>query len=222
MRSRRDAAIEFDATLRERSRLAANLHDTLLQALAGSVLQIDLCRRSLAGRRVEAAGDQLDVAKRMVKHAADDLRNSVWALRTAPLAGRSLPDSLRAIVNQLGGDAPGQLRLRLDGPSFPLPRFVAGNLLLVAQEAIRNAVHHAESETVHVRVESDAATGIVTLTVRDDGRGFDPAAAAGVAQGHFGLQVMRERMEGIGGTLAIESAAGRGTTITATVSPDAE
>jgi signal transduction histidine kinase len=75
---------------------------------------------------------------------------------------------------------------------------------------------------VHVRVDRNAATGIVTLAVRDDGRGFDPAAAAGVAQGHFGLQVMRERMEGIGGTLAIESAAGRGTTITATVSPDAE
>jgi signal transduction histidine kinase len=217
MRSRRDAAIEFDATLRERSRLAANLHDTLLQALAGSVLQIDLCRRSLAGRRVEAAGDQLDVAKRMVKHAADDLRNSVWALRTAPLAGRSLPDSLRAIVSQLGGDAPGQLRLRLDGESFPLPRFVAGNLLLVAQEAIRNAQHHAAATAIDVTVRFDAPARRVALTVSDDGTGFAWGTQRGPERGHFGLQGMRERIEAIRGRFAVETAPGRGTRVTAEV-----
>jgi signal transduction histidine kinase len=140
----------------------------------------------------------------------------------APLEGRTFGESLETMAAHVAvGDTP-RITVRAAETVCDLPEFVAGNLLLVAQEAIRNAVHHAESETVHVRVESDAATGIVTLTVRDDGRGFDPAAAAGVAQGHFGLQVMRERMEGIGGTLAIESAAGRGTTITATVSPDAE
>ena len=58
---------------------------------------------------------------------------------------------------------------------------------------------------------------VVTLSVRDDGRGFDPAAAAGTTQGHFGLLVMRERMEGMGGRLAIDSAPGRGTTVTASV-----
>jgi signal transduction histidine kinase len=61
------------------------------------------------------------------------------------------------------------------------------------------------------------ATGTATLTVRDDGRGFDPAAAAGTAQGHFGLLVMRERMEGMGGMLAIASNPGCGTTVTATI-----
>ena len=73
-----------------------------------------------------------------------------------------------------------------------------------------------------VRVESDAATRHVTLTVRDDGRGFDPAVAAGTAQGHFGLQVMRERMEGMEGRLMVESIPDRGTTITAMITPEAE
>jgi signal transduction histidine kinase len=67
-------------------------------------------------------------------------------------------------------------------------------------------------------VAGDAAGREIVLTVRDDGRGFDPAAAAGTTQGHFGLQVMRERMEGIGGTLTIDAAPGRGTAVTASVS----
>jgi signal transduction histidine kinase len=96
-----------------------------------------------------------------------------------------------------------------------LPEFVAGNLLLVAQEAIRNAVHHAGCRAIDVTVAGDAAGRVIVLTVRDDGRGFVPAAAAGAEQGHFGLQVMRERVEGIGGTLTIDAAPGRGTAVTA-------
>ena len=219
---RREAAIGFRAALAERNRLANNLHDTLLQGLAGSVLQLDSCRFALQGGHMEAAKGQIEKSKRMVQHAANDLRNSVWALRVAPLEGRTFGESLETMAAHVAvGDTP-RITVHASATVRDLPEFVAGNLLLVAQEAIRNAVHHAESATVHVRVDRNAATGIVTLAVRDDGRGFDPAAAAGVAQGHFGLQVMRERMEGIGGTLAIESAAGRGTTITATVSPDAE
>ena len=99
MQDRQAAAIEFDAALRERSRLAANLHDTLLQSLAAAVLQLDVCRGSLAGSRVAEATGQLDVAKRMVKHAAADLRSSVWALRTAPAAG----GSFRRSVHHGGG-----------------------------------------------------------------------------------------------------------------------
>ena len=219
---RREAAIGFRAALAERSRLANNLHDTLLQGLAGAVLQIDSCRFALQGGRADAATSQLEKSKRMVQHAANDLRNSVWALRVAPLEGRTFGESLETMAAHVAiGDTP-RIVVHASDQVHDLPEFVAGNLLLVAQEAIRNAVHHAESATVDVRVESDAATGIVTLTVRDDGRGFNPAAAAGTTQGHFGLQVMRERMEGMGGRLEIESSPGRGTAITATVSPDAE
>lgn len=221
-RDRQAAAIEFDATLRERSRLAANLHDTLLQSLAGAVLQLDVCRRSLMGSRVAEAGDQLDVAKRMVKHAATDLRSSVWALRTAPVAGRSFTQSLRELVDHLDmqrGDReqPGHVGAQFAGEAFPLPRFVAGNLLLVVQEAVRNAMHHAEAATIDVTVRFDAAGREVEVSVRDDGRGFEWGRQRGPAQGHFGLQGMKERVEALRGTLAIDTAPGRGTAVTVRV-----
>jgi signal transduction histidine kinase len=212
---RREAAIEFRATVAERNRLANNLHDTLLQGLAGAVLQLDACRYALADGRQGAAESQLDKSKRMVQHAANDLRNSVWALRVAPLEGRSLAESLEIVAEHLaGGDTPRiVVQAAADLPS--LPEFVSGNLLLVAQEAIRNAIHHADCERVVVEAGWNPRDRVVSLVVRDDGRGFDPAAVAGTDRGHFGLQVMRERMAGIGGSLVIDTAPSRGTTVTA-------
>ncbi len=212
---RREAAIEFRAAVAERNRLANNLHDTLLQGLAGAVLQLDACRYAIAGGRPEAAEGQIEKSKRMVQHAANDLRNSVWALRVTPLEGRTLGESLEIVAGHLAtGDAP-RIAVRVEGGLPPLPEFVSGNLLLVAQEAIRNAVHHAACGRIDVEAAWNASDRVVTLTVRDDGRGFDPEAAAGTDRGHFGLQVMRERMAGIGGSLAIDTRPGGGTIVTA-------
>jgi len=225
LQRRRDAAVEFQATLRERSRLAANLHDTILQTLAGVLLQLDLCRRSVAAPAAreagDDAGDQLDVARRMLRHAAVDLRGSVWALRTQPQAGRSFPESLAAVVQHFAGHAgtpgAGRVYLRIEGEPFDLPKFVAGNLLLVIQEAIRNARNHAEAARVDVVVRFNPADRSLDVTVRDDGPGFDVAAVAGPEQGHFGLQGMRERIANLGGRFTIITAPGAGTTIAAAV-----
>jgi signal transduction histidine kinase len=217
MQQRRDAAVEFEAALRERSRLAANLHDTLLQALAGAVLQIDLSRKSLTSRQIDKAGDQIDVAKRMVKHSVADLRNSVWSLRTAPQAGRTFRESLLTMLDQFQGDGGGEVTLDVSGEPFELPNFVAGNLLLVVQEAVRNAIHHGRAKTVRVAVEHGVATRSVAIEITDDGTGFDPTTIMGPEQGHFGLQVMRERIEGLSGSFAIETRSGEGTKMRATV-----
>lgn len=168
------------------------------------------------------AGDQLDVAKRMVKHAATDLRSSVWALRTAPAAGRSFTQSLRELVDHLNvergsQEQPGHVGVQFAGEAFPLPRFVAGNLLLVVQEAVRNALHHAEATAIDVAVRFDAAGREVEASVRDDGRGFEWGRQRGPAQGHFGLQGMKERVEALRGRLASDTAPGRGTTVTVRV-----
>lgn len=104
-----------------------------------------------------------------------------------------------------------------DGARRPLVDFVAGNLLLLAQEGITNALKHAAPGRIDLSLRFAART--VTLEIRDDGAGFDPARVAGPKEGHFGLQGMRERIKRLGGTLEISSAPGRGTTITATV-PD--
>jgi signal transduction histidine kinase len=217
LQSRRNTAIEFQATLRERSRLAANLHDTVLQTLAGVLLQIDVCRRSLLGGSGEETDGQLDVAKKMVRHAATDLRGSVWALRTQPMAGRSFAESLAAVVQHLQAGTGPRVVLTTEGTPFELPKFVAGNLLLVIQEAVRNACNHSGATQVDVVVAHDAAARTVTATVRDDGSGFDPAAAVGPEQGHFGLQGMRERIASLGGEFSLSSTASKGTTVVARV-----
>lgn len=215
MRSRRDSAVEFHVTLRERSRLAANLHDTILQTLAGIVLQIDVSRRSLLGGRSDDASSQLDVAKRMARHASEDLRSSVWSLRIRPMVGRSFGDSMVALVEHLGTHHTASITLRSEGTPFVLPQFVSGNLMLIAQEAIRNALNHADPHAVNVVLAYDATAREISVTVQDDGVGFSLDTAASVEQGHFGIQGMRERADGMGSRFSIESRIGQGTVVSA-------
>ena len=220
IRSRREAEVEFDATLRERNRLAANLHDTVLQTLGGIRYQLDACR--VAGQEMDAAEaeEHFDVARRMIDHAAQEVRGSVWALRTMPMPGKSFTDSIATVIGQfekqLGKNLRATIAFRTTGTPVELPNFVAGNLLLVVQEAIHNALRHAAPTRVNVEA-TFAADGSLTVLVQDDGTGFLPGTEAGPAQGHFGLQGMRERLERLGGTLTIDSVPGAGTTITAHV-----
>ena len=112
-----------------------------------------------------------------------------------------------------------QITVETDGPVVALPDFIAGNLLLLAQEAVTNALKHAGARVIALRLVSrpESVTVSVTVSVADDGAGFDPAHAPGQEDGHFGLQGMRERMKRLGGTLRIESAPGAGTRIAASV-----
>ena len=153
----------------------------------------------------------------MVAHAAEELRGSVWALRTMPVAGRSFRESLETIATQTCHGHPEQIAVRVAGMPNDVPQFVAGNLLLVAQEALHNAVHHAGARQIEVVATGDAVAGSIDLTVRDDGRGFTPGSQMGPDQGHFGLSGMRERIERLGGTLSIDSQPGSGTTVRAVV-----
>lgn len=216
IRSRREAEVEFEATLRERNRLAANLHDTLLQTIGGIRFQLDACR--VAGRETDEAelAEHFDVARRMIDHAAQEVRGSVWALRTTPMPGKSFTESIALVIGQFEkqrGKGHGPLiSFVVNGTAPELPNFVAGNLLLVVQEAIYNAIRHARPTRIDVAADF-GGDGSLTLTVRDDGFGFEPGTEAGPAQGHFGLQGMRERLERLGGTLAIVSSPGTGTTI---------
>jgi signal transduction histidine kinase len=94
---------------------------------------------------------------------------------------------------------------------------VTGNLLLVIQEAVHNALHHAAPRIVAVEAHVDRAAGTLAVTVRDDGAGFAPGAEPGPKQGHFGLAGMQERVGRLGGTFSIASSPGRGTAVAATV-----
>jgi signal transduction histidine kinase len=216
MRQRRDAAVESEATLKERNRLAANLHDTLLQTLGGIGYQLDACQGS-RGQDEEDAKVHFDVARRMVNHATSELHSSVWAMRSLPIRQHSFPEALRTLVARIGEGHAAETFVHTSGNLGSVPEFVAGNLLLIVQEAVYNALRHGRPANVHVTVSDEPATQSIRVEVRDDGRGFAVGNAEGVEQGHFGLHGMRERAERLGGTLAIESSPGSGTTIRATV-----
>lgn len=214
MHARRDAAVEFQATLRERNRLAANLHDTLLQTLGGIGFQIGAgeAEAALPGRAGKPIA-QLAVARRILDHAVQELRNSVWALRSPTLQGKSLPEVLEAVVQREGAATAASIRLRTEGDFSRVTEFVAGNLVLAAQEALRNAVKHGAPANVTLEASVTEKPAVVCLVVRDDGRGFTVGTEAGANQGHFGLVGMRERIERLDGTMRVESAPGQGTSI---------
>ncbi len=153
----------------------------------------------------------------MVDHAATELRNSVWALRSLPLNGMELPEALGAIARRLGAGHSAVIEVRADGDLSRVPDFIAGNLLLFVQEAVHNSLKHGHPRPVIIEIRLLDDPDRISLEVRDDGSGFTPGAEAGVVQGHFGLQGMRERIERLDGTLSIRSAPGKGTTLHAEV-----
>jgi len=214
IRARRDTAIEFQATLRERNRLAANLHDTLLQTLGGIGFQIGAGEAEAAlPDRAGKPNANLAVARRILDHAVQELRSSVWELRSPPLQGKSLPDALRAVVEREGAGKSARIEVQTEGDFTHVSDFVAGNLVFAAQEALRNALKHGAPQLIRLEARTTGKPDWISVIISDDGAGFTPGQEAGANQGHFGLVGIRERLERLEGTLHIKSAPGRGTTV---------
>jgi len=218
--ARREAALEYEITLRERNRIAANLHDTVLQSLTGIGFQLKACGKSVP---TEAVGDadspaaHVAIAEKMVDHAASQLRGTVWSLRALQADGRPFSAALDDLADSLGAGHATRIAARVDPAVDALPMPVTGNLLLVIQEAIHNALHHGAPRTIDVAADVDRDAGTLTVTIRDDGPGFDMGSAPGPKQGHFGLAGMQERVSRLGGSFSIATSPGRGTHITATL-----
>jgi signal transduction histidine kinase len=215
--ARHDASIEFQATLRERTRLATNLHDTLLQTISGLGFQIEACEAEGLSPGDGKTPGHLEVARRMVDHATTELRNSVWTLHSLPLHGMELPEALEATARRLGAGHPAVIKVLAEGELSRIPDFIAGNLLLFVQEAVHNALKHGSPHEITIKVRTLSDPKRISLTVSDDGDGFTPGLETGVVQGHFGLQGMRERIERLDGDLRIQSMPGRGATLHAEV-----
>lgn len=211
IRGRRDAVIEFQATLRERNRLAANLHDTLLQTLGGLGFELGACEAE-AGHGQTLPLPRMRVARRILDLAVTELRNSVWALRTRPLAHRDLGENLRAILEHETSNTSTKFLLRVDGDISGLPDFLTGNLVLAVQEAVRNAVRHGLPRMIELELFGIRGTR-VRVVIADDGLGFVPGEQLGPAEGHFGLVGLRERIERLDGSVTITSTPGKGTRV---------
>jgi len=106
------------------------------------------------------------------------------------------------------------IHLDSEGDSLMLPDLLAGNLMLLAQEAVTNALKHSGATEISIRLKTDP--GEAELTIADNGRGFDSTLAPGPHDGHFGLQGMRERIKRLGATMNLKTAPGQGTVLQVT------
>jgi len=216
MRAGRDAAVEFETTLRERNRLAADLHDTTEQSLTGLAFQLE-ATLALHHKAPERSRQHMTIARQLLDRSREDLRRSIWNLRAVPLEQHTLAEALREVAADRSAGQTVRILVDVRGEESPLPDIVSGNLLLLAQEGITNALKHAHPSQIELSLKFSPVD--VELSIRDDGRGFDPAQANGPKDGHFGLQGMRERIKRLGGKLEIRSSPDQGTTIIASVSP---
>ena len=220
--ARRQDAIEFEVSLRERNRLAADLHDTILQTVAGIGFQLHACGEahgrdaSVGADTTDPADRHLSAAKHMVEDAVSQLRGTVWSLRTLPADGITFSQALKDSIAHLSEGHAARITVAVDDVVDQLPATISGNLLQIVKEGVRNALHHGDPSMVEVQVGVDTAAAIVTASVSDDGCGFVVGRQAGSADGHFGLTGMRERAAAMGGALTIESAPRCGTTLVAT------
>lgn len=209
--AREAATLEFDAILRERRRLANDLHDTLEQALTGLALQLEITERSKT-TDPELSARHLNLAQQFLERSRREVHRTVWDLRAHGQDGRDFLDILRERANAMATGSAVSISVEREGNAFMLPDLVAGNLLMLAQEAVTNSLKHGSPGNIEVRLRF--APENVELEVKDDGRGFDPSTAPGQGDGHFGLQGMHERVKRLGGSLRVESSPGHGTAIT--------
>lgn len=197
----------FNLVLAERSRIARELHDTLLQGLSGVTMQLQaVWTRLPVSKEKQFLGEIIKDAGRCSAEA----RQSLWGLRTAGTPALEFREKLAALVRQAVAGHSISLDLRLE--SVPLNHMpdTEYQLLRIAQEAIANALAHAGARTLEVELLLDG--DLLRLSIIDDGIGF--STALDVPFGHFGLTGMRERAAEIGATLVVDSSPSSGTRVT--------
>lgn len=201
------------AVLEERERIAAEMHDGLGQVLGYVIMKSLAVAQLIDSGDVTAARTQIDQLEAAAREAYADVRENILALRTTLAPGRGLISALReyaAGFERQSGIAVELITPLQEEESWMEPTAEV-QLLRIVQEALTNVRKHAEAHRVTVWLA--IASDLVHLEVVDDGRGFDPSHATDTGAPHFGLQMMRERAEGVGGSFAIGPAADGGTRV---------
>jgi signal transduction histidine kinase len=200
--------LERLTTTRERNRLARELHDTLAHTLSAVAVELEAVD-SLWDVDPDQAHTLLKRSLAATRTGLTETRRALQALRSSPLEDLGLALAIRQEAQTVAGRANWALDLRIPERVDNLPPDVEQCFYRVAQEVLANASYHAQAQRVKVNLlrEND----LLTLTVSDDGRGFDPNDVD--TERHLGIRGMQERAEMVGGTLEIESEPGQGTTV---------
>jgi signal transduction histidine kinase len=203
----------LDARVGERTRIARDLHDTLLQSFHGLLLRFQTASDLLPSRPVEAK-QVLAGAIDQAAEAITEGRDAVQGLRASVTEVNDVANALRALGEELAAefDHEGSLRVEVLGTPRPLHPIVRDEVFRIAGEAMRNAIRHADARQIEVELRYDESQ--LAIRVRDDGRGIDSQVLQGEGrEGHFGLRGMRERAEVAGGKLAVWSRVDSGTEV---------
>jgi signal transduction histidine kinase len=211
--------LAVEASSAERRRVAGELHDGVIQDLAGVGYALTALDAQIAGlANIEPGGSPppigalratLRTAQRLVHDDVLALRELTGMQYAADSGAADPAAALRVIVDGLRDEGASVEMVVQDLP--PLPAAHRAALIRVGREALRNAVKHAPGANVTLALGTEADTAYVSVT--DDGPGFDPASALGPVDGHIGLALLADAAEGVGGRLDLRSRPGRGTTV---------
>ncbi|MGP0020185.1 MAG: two-component regulator propeller domain-containing protein [Candidatus Sulfotelmatobacter sp.] len=213
-------AMTLEARVGERTRIARDLHDTLLQSFHGLVFRFQAVRNMLPNRPEEAT-QALDVALNRAEQALDEGRHSIQELRPGATAESALDQVLITTGQELAsshgkdGDSPG-FEVIVEGERRGLAPMVQEEVIRIARELLRNAFQHARAHRIEAEIRYD--NHVFRMLVRDDGKGIDPKILKdGGRPGHWGMAGVHERARGIGARLEFWSEAGAGTEVRLTL-----
>jgi signal transduction histidine kinase len=193
----------------ERTRLATELHDSVVQNLTGAAMEIRAAQAALQEKDKDSA-PHLDIALKTINSSRAELRNCIWDLRNEALEKNDIEESVRITLQPHLLES--QLQIRFNVARRKIPDNAFHNILCIIRELVVNAVRHGQAKKIKVVGVLDKDHLI--FSVSDNGVGFDPNNRPGMEQGHFGLEGVMERVKGLDGSIDIISAPNNGTSIT--------
>ena len=172
------------------------------------MLQLEGCEQVLTQNPREAQ-KHIDRARSVARSSLEEARRSLVAMHAQSLDETSLPDAIEQIVSELRRESPAQIELSVSGIPYSLPIATQEHLLRVTQEALRNAIRHANASDVRVKIAYDPDA--VGIRIEDNGQGFSMRKVRGGLG--LGLAIMRERASEIGANFDLRSQPGKGTRV---------
>jgi signal transduction histidine kinase len=206
----------FDERMAERTRIARDLHDTLLQSFHGLMFRMQAAR-NLLPRRPDEAGESLDGAIAAAERAIDEGRSAIQDLRIPTAGQNELTELLTAMGQELANSQQAEtprtaFHITVEGERQALSPILQDEVYRIAREVLRNAFRHAHANRIETEIRY--GDGLFRLRIRDDGKGIDPRVLNdGERAGHWGLPGIRERAKQIGAQLNFWSDVGAGTEV---------
>jgi len=205
--------MRMEERVNERTRIARDLHDTLLQSFQGVLLKFHAVTYTILDRPAEAQ-KTLQTAIEQARQAITEGRDAVQGLRSSTLATSDIAQAISTFGEELATTPTGQnspdFHVLVEGVPRDLAPLLRDEIYRITGEALRNAFRHAQAQRIEVEIRYDQRQ--LRLRVRDDGKGIDPTILNGRGRpGHYGLPGMHERAKLVGGKLAVWSELNSGT-----------